>query len=663
MTRPGLASVMALVSVMGCNALAPSGDFRVDGSTDASAADVLPGDDANSADDASVDASTDGGTKPGDVPTLSDVTKSDDVPLTPDATADDVPLTPDDVPVTPDDVPVTPDDVPVTPDDVPVTPDDVPTPPVDVPTPPIDVPVTPIDVPTPPIDVPTPPIDVPVTPIDVPTPPVDVPPRVDVPPVDPCVAPVNLNTAGTLSGSVLRYSGNNVGTAEDTAYDGRCGMPGHVRALSYTTRTRTRLQVSTDNPGTPNNFDTVVFALDRCAATGVSVLGCDDDANGTPRGRSSDFTTAALPAGTTVFIFVGGYVPPTSAMWTATGAFELSVTELPPLPVVAVGGACDSTGATNQCVTGSSCRLSAGSYRCAADGTLGASCRAAAPRCDSSLECNATTLLCQGAPGTNGGACRLSANPCDAGLGCSPTSSPLCRPLVADGATCDPTSVANVCRGAAQCISAAGSATCRRFFTETAIPSPTFLDACTGGTRLALASATSRDDTHAAAYTIIPWTFSFFGAPQRFIWPTTNGFLHFGPTAPANNLGGHAAIPDTAAGPVIAPLWDDLVLRASPVSDLCVATLGATPDRRVVVEWLDAYRYGANESHITMEVILYERGSVIDFIYNRLEAPAGSATSVDGSRAAVGLQNADGVLYVVHPGTVSTASGIRFTPL
>ena len=64
-----------------------------------------------------------------------------------------------------------------------------------------------------------------------------------------------------------------------------------------------------------------------------------------------------------------------------------------------------------------------------------------------------------------------------------------------------------------------------------------------------------------------------------------------------------------------------------------------------------------------MEIILNERGNVIDLIYGRLEAPVGSPTVVDGSRATVGLQNATGTLSVVHAGTVSTAAGIRFTPL
>ena len=46
-------------------------------------------------------------------------------------------------------------------------------------------------------------------------------------------------------------------------------------AHRYTTRTLSRLRISTDNAGTPANFDTVAWALDRCAAMGAMNYGCN----------------------------------------------------------------------------------------------------------------------------------------------------------------------------------------------------------------------------------------------------------------------------------------------------------------------------------------------------------------------------------------------------
>jgi hypothetical protein len=173
----------------------------------------------------------------------------------------------------------------------------------------------------------------------------------------------------------------------------------------------------------------------------------------------------------------------------------------------------------------------------------------------------------------------------------------------------------------------------------------------------------SRDDSHAATAATIPWTFSFFGTPQTQFWASTNGFIQFGATAPGNPVGGDGSIPSATAGPLVGLFWDDLLLRAAPTSDICYATVGAAPERRVIIEWLDALRYNVAATHITAEIILNERNSVIELIYSRLEAPTDSAALVDGTGAAIGLQNANGTLSVVHVGGVATTAGIRYTPL
>jgi len=425
-----------------------------------------------------------------------------------------------------------------------------------------------------------------------------------------------------------------------------------VLAFAYTPRTSTILRVSTDNAGTLGAFDTIAFAQDRCVAAGATSLGCSDDLGSATRTRASTFVTPRVTAGSTVFLFVGGFEPPISAAFTSVGAFELSVSEAPLVPA---GSVCDPAGVTSACAVGSSCRVVGRATYCVVDGAPDGACSAAAPRCDGALVCSGSSV-CQAASGASGGACRTTGTPCDTGLACSSTTL-RCRASVADGGACDALGATSACVAPSQC----GGGVCRRWWVESALPAPAFVDACTIGTHVML-NGTSRDDARSAAAVVIPWSFSFFGSPQTQFWPSTNGFIQFGATPPSNGGGGRGAIPDVGQGPMVGLYWSDLVLRPA-ASDICVATVGTAPDRRSVVEWLDAYRYGSADSHLTMELVLNERGGAIDLIYSRLEAPAGASTVVDGSNAAIGLQSAAGELFVTHAGTVSTAAGIRFTPV
>ena len=143
----------------------------------------------------------------------------------------------------------------------------------------------------------------------------------------PCAAAsiVNLNTAGTLTGATTRYSSTNVGTPAASFFMGTCGRPGHEIATTYTPRMTGVLRISTDNPGTNMNFDTVVFAGAACTPAGANNLGCNDDNGTAPRTRASVFTTTRVMAGVPIFIIVAGFTPATGAPWIDSGAFELSV--------------------------------------------------------------------------------------------------------------------------------------------------------------------------------------------------------------------------------------------------------------------------------------------------------------------------------------------------
>lgn len=260
------------------------------------------------------------------------------------------------------------------------------------------------------------------------------------PPYDPCAAAavIDLNAMGTTAGNVTRITRNNNSVGAMAPLRGGCGSPGHEVAFRYTPRASTRLRISTDNMGTDMMLDTVVWAQAACAPTtgdaGIMNLGCDDDTGADPRGRTSVFTTnAAVTMGTPLYIIVAGYTPPVGTGFVAQGNFELSVTEI---TSVAVGGACDVSGATNSCATGSSCigaTSSATMGTCTADGAANGACRGTGMACDAGLTCN----------------------------GSATSSSSRCRTTAAAGAACDPMRVMNACATGTACVTVGGASTCQ----------------------------------------------------------------------------------------------------------------------------------------------------------------------------------------------------------
>ena len=299
------------------------------------------------------------------------------------------------------------------------------------------------------------------------------------------------------------------------------------------------------------------------------------------------------------------------------------------------GGGSPPPPIANVCAAASTCAGTGTAARCLADGVMGGRCRGASAtsRCDAGLACDDDRL------------------------------SPTCRTVVVEGDRCDPAGVANLCVAPARCTTAMAVSTCRTApYVESRLMPPTFVNACaSGGTRVSLAG-TARDDTHAAAALTIPFTFRFFGDGYTQVWPSTNGYVVFGATAPQDRAGGRDRFP-ADEGPLVAAFWADLVLRAAPGSDLCVRTLGVAPGRQFVIEWLDAYHTTYDTTHLNFEVVLTETTNTVDLIYNRLDPASDTiAEYVHGALATIGLQGDRGAQFVAHPGTVATTYGVRFTP-
>lgn len=244
----------------------------------------------------------------------------------------------------------------------------------------------------------------------------------DVAPLpDPCASAsiIDLSAVGNQVGPTTTYSGTTAGLPMASAIPGVCVFTvGYEVALRYTTSSNAHLRISTANPGTPATFDTVVWLLDHCDAAGSS-LGCADDS--VPGDRRSTFTTTgAVAAGTQVFIIVAGFTPPHPG-FVETGAFELSVTEV---PESAAGMACDPAGLTSVCQADAHCLSDTTPATCIQDGSPGGRCRPVFPGCNTGYGCNGDRL----------------------------SETTRCLPQIPSGGSCDPSMQMNVCPPGLICV-------------------------------------------------------------------------------------------------------------------------------------------------------------------------------------------------------------------
>jgi len=181
-------------------------------------------------------------------------------------------------------------------------------------------------------------------------------------------------------------------------------------------------------------------------------------------------------------------------------------------------------------------------------------------------------------------------------------------------------------------------------------PSVTFswVDITGTGTYLPL----NGDDTYGGPYAI-GFDFFFYGESYSMFNISTNGFITFGPGSPS--LSNYPIPSSYSPNNYIAPYWDDLVVGSS---ELIIETIGAEPDRRLVLEWLNVNRYG-NSSLMTFEIILEEATGHIWFQYATMNGMTG-----DG--ATVGMENADGsigVQYGYNQAVLEDGLAVRFSRL
>ncbi|MEZ4409824.1 MAG: hypothetical protein R3A52_25630 [Polyangiales bacterium] len=265
--------------------------------------------------------------------------------------------------------------------------------------------------------------------------------------------------------------------------------------------------------------------------------------------------------------------------------------------------------------------------------------------------CVASTCTVTGCTGAFNDCDRVASNGCEADLASSATNCGACGTVCASGATCT-------------------IGRCATPFAGYAVTTPTsdvaWVEACSQPG--ALAGLRSADDDY--VFATLDFPVSFWGARDTGLFIQSNGIVSFGPVinragaipdqAPIGHFGALPAA--TGVSPAVYALGVDLVLSSQGV---CIATLGAAPNRRVIVQFVGAQLYNLAGALVTFEVIAYEANANIDVLYSPTSfvAPAGF-TFQSPSNVTVGVQDFRSPLRGVnYTGTVAAGTRVRFSPL
>ncbi|MFO0624558.1 MAG: hypothetical protein U0325_03000 [Polyangiales bacterium] len=152
----------------------------------------------------------------------------------------------------------------------------------------------------------------------------------------------------------------------------------------------------------------------------------------------------------------------------------------------------------------------------------------------------------------------------------------------------------------------------------------------------------------------LPFALTVFGTARRALYLNAAGVVSFTAQHPA---GTNAALPSGAHDAVF-PFWDDL----DPTRPPCVAVVGPTSARRVVVEWSHT-RFRDGSGDLDFEVIAHEGADAVDVLYRTMRGLLGRQ---GGTSATVGFQRADGGWFdqvgFNTVGAVSEGMRLRWSP-
>jgi hypothetical protein len=155
----------------------------------------------------------------------------------------------------------------------------------------------------------------------------------------------------------------------------------------------------------------------------------------------------------------------------------------------------------------------------------------------------------------------------------------------------------------------------------------------------------------------LPFPVSIYGVNHSSAWVSSNGNLQFGSNPSTAYTNG--CLPTTSLdSPVLAPYWDDVLLRPNPGSPdgVFTATVGSAPHRQFAISWRGV-DFTTKTVAVRFEVVFSEGKPYFDFVY----------ADGDGYDATIGVQKSAGgpdTQFLCNPGThnvVTPGERLRLT--
>jgi hypothetical protein len=142
----------------------------------------------------------------------------------------------------------------------------------------------------------------------------------------------------------------------------------------------------------------------------------------------------------------------------------------------------------------------------------------------------------------------------------------------------------------------------------------------------------------------LPFPFRFYGQQYSLVCVSSNGALYFvANNAACDGLVDFANVDLSAVAPprdpaAVMPFWSDLTFEAPGAGSVFYQTVGAAPNRRVIVQWNNAFPQGS-PNPVTFQAILSENGNTVLFQYKTVTLGAGNPAN-NGAQATIGVRNA-----------------------
>jgi subtilisin family serine protease len=146
-------------------------------------------------------------------------------------------------------------------------------------------------------------------------------------------------------------------------------------------------------------------------------------------------------------------------------------------------------------------------------------------------------------------------------------------------------------------------------------------------------------DDSAAGAMPLPFPFTLYGQTYSNLYVGSNGLLGF------RESGMSVQFPTPLPNPyapnaVLYPLWSDLDPSAG--GSVRIGTVGAAPDRVVVVSWVGVPHWADQDGSFTFQALLYETRN--DIVFQYLDANPGNPTNGAGRTATIGIENPNGAM-------------------